>query len=484
MTRWGIIGAGNIARRFAKSLAHDSRAELVAVSCRTAEKAEAARAELGAKREYAGHELLLGDPDIDAVYLALPHGLHKEWAIRALKAGKAVLCEKPAALSAAEADEMAQAAREEGRLFMEAMKPRFVPLYAQLKSIIDSGGIGCVERVEATLCNDMLVYIEGRNSYHTDPAQGGALLDSGTYCASWLEDFLPKGADPALSSLVASTKDDLNIYVDAELSFGTAKARLECAFDRAKPRCATLVGTKGRIVVEELHRPIRATVFCDGKDPLAIEAPYEVDDFFGEIRHFNDLLETGATESPVMPLSASLGCARILDTIAAGLTVNESTLDALVEQERLLRYVGGFGSAEALFLGNRIVALSRAYDRGVSVRIARDADDLTLFAWAADDKAPRNDIFINGKIAASRTAGHSSAWCWAKHEQDGSWAEFFDATTPEIPAAGAFPIFSDGARVATACVSGLHEGQDHALVVRALEEELRIEAPRIRWVLK
>lgn len=484
MIRWGIIGAGNIARRFAASLAHDSRSELVAVSCRTQKKADTAAEALGALVGYAGHDALLEDPRIEAVYLALPHGLHKEWAIRAIKAGKAVLCEKPAALNEAELEEVAQAAQAENRLFMEAMKPRFVPLYAQLKSLIDDGAIGDIACVEASLCNDMLGFIAGKGSYHTDPAQGGALLDSGTYCASWLEDFLPKGAGAALSSLIAGTKDDLNIYVDAELSLGAAKARLECAFDRAKPRCATLVGTKGRIVVEELHRPIRATIFSDGKNPLVIEVPYEVDDFFGEIRHFNDLLEAGATESPIMPLSASLGCARILDTIATGLTVNESTLDALVEQERILRYVGGFGSAEALFLGNRIAALSRAYDRGVSVRIARDADDLTLFAWAADDKAPRNDIFINGKIAASRKTGHSSAWCWAKHEQDGSWAEFFDATTPEIPAAGAFPIFSDGVRVATACVSGLHEGQDHTLVVRALEEELRVEAPRIRWILK
>ncbi|MBQ1840488.1 MAG: Gfo/Idh/MocA family oxidoreductase, partial [Atopobiaceae bacterium] len=135
MVRWAILGAGNIAHRFAASLAHVENAELVAASCRTREKAEAFLAEVpraeGA-RAYAGHDALLADPKVDAIYLALPHQFHHEWAIKALRAGKAVLCEKPAMLTAVEMAEVAEVAHETGCLFMEAMKPRFVPLYAQV----------------------------------------------------------------------------------------------------------------------------------------------------------------------------------------------------------------------------------------------------------------------------------------------------------------------------------------------------------------
>ena len=92
MVKFGILGAGNIARRFAASLAHVEGAQLVAVSCRTQEKADAAAAALGAERAYAGHEALLADADLDAIYLALPHQFHREWAIRALRVHKAVLC--------------------------------------------------------------------------------------------------------------------------------------------------------------------------------------------------------------------------------------------------------------------------------------------------------------------------------------------------------------------------------------------------------
>ncbi|MEE1274686.1 MAG: Gfo/Idh/MocA family oxidoreductase, partial [Olegusella sp.] len=107
--RWGILGAGNIAHRFAQSLSHVEGAELVALSCRSAEKAAAFAGEFGVERSGvfsdealgaadAAHTALLADPEVDAVYLSLPHALHHDWAVRALRAGKAVLCEKPAML--------------------------------------------------------------------------------------------------------------------------------------------------------------------------------------------------------------------------------------------------------------------------------------------------------------------------------------------------------------------------------------------------
>lgn len=304
MINWGIIGIGNIARRFAESLRHESNSSLYAVSSRSQEKAAGFAANFLAEKAYAGHENLLADKKVDAIYLALPHAMHREWAIRALKAGKAVLCEKPATLNAAEMSEIAAVARAEKVLFMEAMKPRFVPLYKKLREILADEEI---TGVETSLCN--LMELTGK-TYHTQAGQGGALLDVGIYCASWLQDFL--AGTPVLKNLTADVRGGIDYYVDAELDFDGKTGRLECAFDRKKPRQTVIHTGGGKIIVDELHRPQKMFI---SKNSGAVEIPYEVDDFYGEIHHFANCLLEGKTESEIMPLSDSVACARILDVI-------------------------------------------------------------------------------------------------------------------------------------------------------------------------
>ena len=303
MINWGIIGIGYIAGRFAESLRHEPRSKLYAVSSRSPAKGENFAKKFGAEKVYAGHDLLLADEKVDAVYIALPHALHKDFAIRALKAGKAVLCEKPATLNLAEMTEIADVARAEKKLFMEAMKPRFVPLYAKIKAALAE--IGEITGVETRLCNEM--NLTGK-TYHTQPGQGGALLDVGIYCASWLDDFL--GEVTGVSKIEAEISGGIDYYVDADLNFAGGRGKLECAFDRKKPRRAILHGTRGKIIVEELHRAQTMTL-----GEKIITAPYEVDDFFGEIKHFADCLDAGKTESEIMPLAASINCAKILETV-------------------------------------------------------------------------------------------------------------------------------------------------------------------------
>lgn len=318
--RFAILGAGNIAHRFAASLAHEPAAELVAVSCRTTSKAEAFLAEVphaASARAYGSHEELLRDAEVDAIYLALPHALHAEWAIAALRAGKAVLCEKPAMLTAEQMREVAHVARQTGTLFMEAMKPRFVPLYAQVLDALPR--IGELVRVEASLCNDMLGFVEGSGTYHMTPGPGaGVLLDCGIYCASWFAGLCPEG-EVRLVSVSGAERGGVDVYADAELSCGGLSARVECAFDRAKPRQARIVGTRGSIVVDELHRPQQATVLVEGQEAIELNAPYEVDDFFGEIHHFVGLVASGAQESPIMSLDDSVRCEEVIDKIRDGL---------------------------------------------------------------------------------------------------------------------------------------------------------------------
>ena len=328
--RWGIVGAGRIAHRFARSLAHEPGSELTAISCRSAARAVAFAAEHGVPEENAlsdealggvagaAHAALLARPDIDAIYLALPHGMHLTWAVAALRAGKAVLCEKPACASAVETQTLVSVARETGQLLMEALKTRFTPLYRRVRELVAEGAVGELLRVEALLENDMGDRIARGGDYMSDPAAGGILLDSGIYCASWIDDYLLGPYEVA--SARARWDHGVDSFVDAELACGAKgekTARLVTAADTAGPRTATLVGTAGKIVVEDMHRPQRAVLLASGAEPVELDVPYPVDDFYDQIAHFTGLLRAGHTESDVMPLAATLRCAELLDAVRA-----------------------------------------------------------------------------------------------------------------------------------------------------------------------
>lgn len=327
--RWGIVGAGKIAHRFARSLALEPRSELVAISCRSSARAAAFAAQHGVPEEgtlsdealggVAGsaHAALLARPDVDAVYLALPHSMHLEWAVAALRAGKAVLCEKPLCADAAQARSLVDAARGGTTLLMEAMKTRFTPLYQRVRELVAEGAIGGLLRVEALLENDMGDRIARGGDYLSDPDGGGILLDSGIYCASWVEDYLPGPLEVVRAR--ARWDHGVDCFVDAEIASaggdGAPTARLVTAADEGGPRTARLVGTTGEIVVDDMHRPQRARLERAGAAPVGLDLPYPVDDFHDEIEHFVDLLLAGRAESDVMPLAASLRCAELLDAV-------------------------------------------------------------------------------------------------------------------------------------------------------------------------
>ena len=320
--RWGILGAGGIAKRFAASLEHVDGAELVAVSGRSAQKLAAfapARAYADGADGAAAHEALLADAEVDAVYLALPHAMHCRWAVAALRAGKPVLCEKPAALNAVEARAIADVSRETKTLFVEAMKCRFVPLHARVRDLLDASELGRIQRIDA---RQMVDYGSGNLRYLEDPVGGGALLDLGCYPMSWVEELTC--GDPTVAESTIRWRDVPGGRVDwagsAKLSFGDAEATVEWSGDSSAYECSCLITCEnGSVQIERAHRPECAAVHRPGRPDEVIEAPYDPDDFHGEIAHFCDLVRTGATESPVMPLSATIRNAVLLDIVRARL---------------------------------------------------------------------------------------------------------------------------------------------------------------------
>lgn len=327
VVRWGIVGAGRIAQRFARSLAREPRSELVAISCRSAAKADAFAAAHGVNEDgtlsdealggVAGsaHAALLARPDVDAVYVALPPALHLEWSVAALRAGKAVLCEKPLCASVEETERLVRTAAETGTLLMEGTKTRFEPLYRRVRELVDQGAIGRLMRVETRLCSDMGDRIASGADYMSDPVGGGNLLDSGIYGAAWLDDYLTGPIEVVAAR--ARWSGGVDTFADAELRAGDVTARLLTACDQGSPRDAIIVGTEGRVVVDEMHRPQHARLERTGERPVELDLPYPVDDLYGEIEHFAGLALAGAAESPVMPHATSLRCAELLAAIRA-----------------------------------------------------------------------------------------------------------------------------------------------------------------------
>jgi xylose dehydrogenase (NAD/NADP) len=181
--RWGVLGAASIAdQALLPALRASRNGELLAIASRDRERATALAARHGVARVYGTYDELLEDAEVDAVYVPLPNHLHREWALRALAAGKHVLCEKPLAMNSAEATEMAAAARAAGRLLMEAAMYRFQPRMVELAEVLR----GHVRYLHASFAFP----IDAPDNYRMRPEMGGgALLDIGFYVvdlARWL----------------------------------------------------------------------------------------------------------------------------------------------------------------------------------------------------------------------------------------------------------------------------------------------------------
>ena len=311
MINWGIIGAGHIAHRFCQALSYDSRAHLMAVSNRTIEKAQAFQSKHPCDKVYDSYQALLDDPDIDAVYIALPHLYHYEWIKKAILANKKVLVEKPATMNEAQMVEIKEMVETHQGLLMEAMKTRFIPGYQKAKVMIKDGQIGQVTKIETSFCGQV-EYNE--SSYLFDTLQGGCLLDLGIYNIAYLDNYL-KG--PINDVAVTCNYHDCGVdsYVKATLNFNNQIGVVECAIDRNHENQVIINGTVGKMIIKPLHRPTDIEVVLNDGTTNKYHFDYDHDDFYSEIAHFNDLIFSNQHESGIMSLDDSINCAKILAAI-------------------------------------------------------------------------------------------------------------------------------------------------------------------------
>jgi len=257
--RWGVFGAARIALdKVIPSMQEGELSRVVAIASSSADKARAAAGSLGIDRAYDSYEALIDDPDVEAIYNPLPNHLHVPWSIRAVRAGKHVLCEKPIALSARKAVELRDAARQAGVLVGEAFMVRCHPQWIETKRLIDSGRIGTLQLVHGHFSYTRRDASDVRSRLEYG---GGALMDIGCYpitIARWMF-----GREPLAA--VAAVDRDLEYHVDritsGLLRFDAGVATFDCGGAMVAHQRMELFGDRGRIQLDLPFTP-RATERC------------------------------------------------------------------------------------------------------------------------------------------------------------------------------------------------------------------------------
>jgi predicted dehydrogenase len=230
--RIGILGAARIAPMALVRPARDvPEVRVAAVAARSPERAARFASKHGIPRVHPSYAALLDDPEIDAVYNPLPNGLHCEWSVRALEAGKHVLCEKPMASNAAEAIQMSEAAEKSGHVLVEAFHWRCHPLAARMREVVRSGELGEIRHIEASTCVPLLIPGDIRFRYEL---AGGALMDIGSYAVNMVR-FLA-GAEPEVVSAAARLASPrVDRFMRAELRFADGRSgRITCSLASAR----------------------------------------------------------------------------------------------------------------------------------------------------------------------------------------------------------------------------------------------------------
>lgn len=313
--RWGFLGTGYIARKFAEALEFIPDAELAAVGSRTLPSAEAFAKQYHVPRVHGSYQALVEDPNVDVVYVATLNSWHHKNCLDALLAGKPVLCEKPFMVNSGEAEEVISFAREKRLFLMEALWTRFIPAFILARQMWESGVIGDV-RLAMSEFGFICDRTPPAHLFNSELA-GGSMLDVGAYPISLAHILF--GEPDTLASLAQI--GETGVDEQTGMLFGYRGGQLAMgysSFNVESPKEATVVGTKGYIHIHApFYCPSSFTLYLNGKEAEVFNIPYEGNGWNYEAVEVMQCLRSGKLESDLASHQETLALIRTMDRIRA-----------------------------------------------------------------------------------------------------------------------------------------------------------------------
>jgi predicted dehydrogenase len=320
---WGILGNAMIGRKCVMPAISRSRnGRIRALGTLRPHQASDVVQDNSIEFLYDSYDAILQDPDIDAVYIPLPNHLHLPWTLRALSAGKHVLCEKPLACSALEARQMQAAARANGCVLMEALMYRFHPRTQRVKTLISEGAIGVPRLVRTAFCFSMAEELlkSGKNHRLESRRGSGALMDVGCYGVSVARWFLQAEPLMAQAQAIFRPENSVDIHLVGSLRFDTgALATIEASFCSGLQQTYSIVGSDGVIdLPQDAFVPWEKDAIIHYRRGAEETAEHlvvpGVDEYQLMVEHFADLILSGVT--PLVPLEDSIQNMVVLDALS------------------------------------------------------------------------------------------------------------------------------------------------------------------------
>ena len=311
--RFGIVGTGTIAHRFATAIRNTQGAQLVAVTSRTREGAAAFSKEFDIPLSFTGYESMAESDCIDAAYIAVPHSGHIGCSMLMMNNGKHVLCEKPMAVNAREAKMMFDCAEKNGVFLMEAMWARLVPGTLKMLELVADGALGDILGVEGKFCYKM---DEDEMNHHVFKQEngGGSLLDVGCYGLNFASWFLGDEIEHISAEADFYNGTDCHTCVLLKYKSG-AIADISSATLLKKPNEGYVYGTKGYARLERFYAPQEIILNTEDSGERRISVPYAGNGFEEQIEHFCSCIKKGLSESPVITHAHTLKIITLTDRI-------------------------------------------------------------------------------------------------------------------------------------------------------------------------
>jgi len=289
---WGLLSTAHINRRLIPPIKSSKRNQLIAIGSRDEARSRRYAQEWGIPKAHGSYEALLADPEIDIIYNSLPNSLHAEWTIKALQAGKHVLCEKPMTITLEEIDAVADAAQKAGKIVMEAFMYRHHPQTLQLKELVNAGMLGNLRLVHGAFSFNMLAQPE--NVRFDQALGGGCLWDVGCYPVSYARYLV--GTEPSeVFGMQEINASNVDIHFIGQLQFpDNVFAQFDSSFSTAFRTHLEVVGTEGTLSISHPFTPGRREtihLFREGKtQDIPIRAP---ELYSGEVEDMADAILTG-----------------------------------------------------------------------------------------------------------------------------------------------------------------------------------------------